>query len=217
MLTLFRSSRRSSAAAVCKQAPSIWQIRWLNVMVIRRRILAELHSLNVGAPGSERFGRPVHAVHDGSVCRQDNRERQIRGVHQLDVFNQRYPSCRSARARPRFVQLPNPRQWHLSSRVRRRQLHKLVHIPRKESSGTRPKEVLFSHHHSEKGARPVVRLNAGLGCTVRVRGSTRLAPRLLHARPSRAPRQSAREESALGYRIQANHLVPLPRSSCVRP
>lgn len=78
---------------------SVWKVRWLNIMVVRRRIHGELHRLNVGSPSSERLRRPVHVVHDGSVSGQDDREPQkIRGIDQLAVICGKYRLLRKIAA-----------------------------------------------------------------------------------------------------------------------
>jgi hypothetical protein len=96
------------------EATSIGQFIGLNTNIVRLRIFGEPHGKHMRLPEEKSFGNAVHAIHDATVSREDDWERQIGLVDQAGVLYNRATCslCATAAEPVRLIEFANSLKRH---------------------------------------------------------------------------------------------------------
>src|SRR5262245_35598957 len=87
----------------------------------------------------------MHSVHDPAIGGEDDRETQIRCIHQTHMLDDRLPCRRFVIGMKRLIQLADRGQWNLNPRKVFAQRNKPIDVPCQKPAIGLPKVILLSH------------------------------------------------------------------------
>ena len=113
--------------------------------MIRVRIFRKLYGVDVRPAFMQRFGNAVHAVHHGTVGRENDRVHQLCRVELFHVCNEQTPGERLSLAEHRGIKFADLGKRHSANRKVARKQHEPVDIPGEQASCRRSEVILLAH------------------------------------------------------------------------
>ena len=99
-------------------------------VLVRRRVSLELHGLDLAPAQAQSLRDPMHSIHDGPVCREDNRKREVSLVHELHVEDKAPPGQDVLISDERCVELAPWLEGHPSAGHVRSPRDESINVPR---------------------------------------------------------------------------------------
>jgi hypothetical protein len=123
----------------CKQhhpstAPSIRKRLGPKANVVRQRVSLELHGLDLAAAQTQGLRDAMHPIHNGTVGREDDRERKIRLIHEPHMESDAPPGQHLLISHKRRIKLTQLLERYPPAGQIRRQRDKPINIPRKQAA-----------------------------------------------------------------------------------
>src|SRR5262249_50700284 len=146
-LPSFRAMKPSRLAAMwmVTRESSVGELIGSLSYIVGCRIFGELHGVDRRAPLEQCLGHSVPTVHHIAVRGENDRIREVGGVHEREMLDERAPRHRLVVAVDRFIELPDLRERHALDAKRAGEQHQPVDVPREQTSWRLAEVVLLAH------------------------------------------------------------------------